>query len=509
MIPPLLAVFSWPLAGLILFKRMSLQAAVLGILIGGYLLLPERAKLDLPVLPAISKSTMPSFVAIALVMIAAQTYFSRKSTIPHTPERAIQPGWFPRHRVPLLLFVVLIIGEALTVLTNGDRLVYGPRTIPGLRLYDVGSRVLVTLMMVMPLLLGRKLFASPEQHKTLVLGMIIAGLIYSLPTLWEARMSPQLNLHVYGTRVASWIQHVRNDGFRPVVFLNHGLWLAIFMAMSVIGAVSYIRLAQLRNKAKAMMAAGWLLITLMLMNSLGGQLIALLLIIPAFFLTARLQMIIAACFVGFVLLFPMMRGAGIVPIDRALSMAESINPARAQSLGYRFRNEDLLLAKAQQRPLFGWGSWGRNQVYNEEGQDISVTDGRWVIEIGSNGWIGYLTRFGLLCVPIIFLTLRRRTYPTDTATAALALMMTANLIDLIPNATLTPITWLIAGALIGRMEYLPDTVAVAGDPEPQEGRPRSRYRREFDPRPVAGGAQPSYTRQKTFHKREAKTRRHG
>lgn len=509
MIPPLLAVFSWPLAGLILFKRMSLQAAVLGILIGGYLLLPERAKLDLPILPAISKNTMPSFVAIALAMIAAQTYFSRKSTIPHTPERAIQPGWLPRHKVPFLLFLVLMIGEALTVLTNGDRLVYGPRTIPGLRLYDVGSRVLAALMMVMPLLLGRKLFASPEQHKTLVLGMIVAGLIYTLPTLWEVRMSPQLSLHVYGSRVASWIQHVRNDGFRPVVFLNHGLWLAIFMAMSVIGAMSYIRIAQLRNKPKAMMAAGWLLLTLMLMNSLGGQLIALLLVIPAFFMPARMQMVVAACFAGLVLLYPMTRGAGLVPVDQALSYAEKISPARAQSLGYRFRNEDLLLAKAQQRPLFGWGSWGRNQVYNEEGQDISVTDGRWVIEIGSNGWLGYLTRFGLLCVPIIFLTFRWRNYPTNTATAALALMLAANLIDLIPNATLTPITWLIAGALIGRMEYRPDTVSVAGEPDPQDEEPRTKYRRKSGPRLVAGDAQPAYTRQKTFHKREAKTRRHG
>ncbi len=36
------------------------------------------------------------------------------------------------------------------------------------------------------------------------------------------------------------------------------------------------------------------------------------------------------------------------------------------------------------------------------------------------------------------------------ATAGLCLILAANLIDLIPNATLTPITWLVTGAIMGR-----------------------------------------------------------
>ena len=38
--------------------------------------------------------------------------------------------------------------------------------------------------------------------------------------------------------------------------------------------------------------------------------------------------------------------------------------------------------------------------------------------------------------------------------AALALMLAANLLDLLPNATLEPLTWLMAGALLGQAEIL-------------------------------------------------------
>ena len=32
---------------------------------------------------------------------------------------------------------------------------------------------------------------------------------------------------------------------------------------------------------------------------------------------------------------------------------------RTQSLGYRFYCENLLIQKAMQQPLWGWGAWGR------------------------------------------------------------------------------------------------------------------------------------------------------
>ncbi|RJK94694.1 hypothetical protein D3P06_18490 [Paracoccus aestuarii] len=81
-----------------------------------------------------------------------------------------------------------------------------------------------------------------------------------------------------------------------------------------------------------------------------------------------------------------------------------------------------------------------------------MTDGYWVIAIGSKGWLGYIAEFGLLLIPMIFLGLRWKSLALTPATAGIAMVLTANMIDLIPNATLTPVTWLLAGALAGRLE---------------------------------------------------------
>ncbi len=36
----------------------------------------------------------------------------------------------------------------------------------------------------------------------------------------------------------------------------------------------------------------------------------------------------------------------------------------------------------------------------------------------------------------------------------MALVLVINILDLLPNATLTPLTWLLSGALLGYAEYL-------------------------------------------------------
>jgi len=64
------------------------------------------------------------------------------------------------------------------------------------------------------------------------------------------------------------------------------------------------------------------------------------------------------------------------------------DPGRAASLQFRLENENALIKRARQRPLFGWGGWGRARVRNMEGRDVSVTDGLWIIALGNTGLIG-------------------------------------------------------------------------------------------------------------------------
>jgi hypothetical protein len=168
-----------------------------------------------------------------------------------------------------------------------------------------------------------------------------------------------------------------------------------------------------------------------------------------------------------------------------VSLAEAIDPDRAASFSFRLREEAEILDRAMERPLFGWGGYARARLFDEFGNNTSVTDGYWIIIFGDGGWARYLAVFGLLCGPVIALAMRARRYDVAPETAAIALILAANLVDLIPNTGISPITWLLAGALWGRLELGRETERDA------EAVPAAGIRRAHR---LARAGSPSYTR---------------
>jgi hypothetical protein len=154
--------------------------------------------------------------------------------------------------------------------------------------------------------------------------------------------------------------------------------------------------------------------------------------------------------------YPAMRTANLSPVESAISAAQSVNATRAESLMTRIKNENILLAKANEKPFFGWGEWGRNRIYNaQSSQDVSVTDGGWIIYYGMFGWFGYVGLFGLLTVPVIRLNrfVKDAEAEESIVVAGLALMLAANIFDMIPNENLTLLTLLIAGSIARRAPF--------------------------------------------------------
>jgi hypothetical protein len=314
----------------------------------------------------------------------------------------------------------------------------------------------------------------------MLLGLLcLAGLAYSLPALYEVRMSPQLNNMIYGFFPHSWIQHIRGGGFRPLVFLEHGLRLGIFMAVAVLATLGYLRARSAGKRGPLWLAALWLFGTLVLCKTAGALILASLFAPVILFLGSRMQMLVAAMFAALVLFYPMTRSTGLFPVETVRSTLTSIvGPGRMASLDFRFRNEEVLLERANDKPLFGWGGWGRNMLYDERGRSTTIGDGTWVLIFGKDGWFGYIAIFGLLTVPVILLAVRRRGDDMTMASSTLAVVLVVNLIDLIPNSGLTPITWMMAGAIAGRLELgkiaREDLSEAKGIPEQA-----SPYRRTF------------------------------
>jgi hypothetical protein len=505
-----LALIVWPVLTLLLVFRLPFAQAAMISLVGGYLLLPTEGGWNAPLLPGLNKNTIPSLTLLVLALLFyREPSRSRVGDVPGTP--CALPGWIPRSPLAIIGLFMIVAGAFMTALTNGDPLVYGPNVRRGLNLYDGASMALTWMTILIPLLLGRKFFAHPDAHGLLLRGLAIAGAAYTLLALYEIRMSPRINSMVYGFFPHDWQQHIRPGGWRPIVFMNHGLQLAIFFTMATLAAFGASRIVKPALRVRYMLGGGWILGTLVLSNSFGAAVIAVLLLPVILFLGTRLQLVCAAVVAGMVLFYPMLRGADLVPTGAIVSMASNVHADRAASLQFRVNNEDLLLAHAFERPLFGWGIESRSRIFDDRGRDSVVTDGFWIVVIGQSGWVGYLAQFGLMTLPIILLAFFMRRYEISYGTAILAVVLAAALIDLIPNGFRSPISLLVAGALWGRWELGRIAVAEGQEtaPEPSQRLIYNRSPQE-EPRPsdadlASAGGTPPYTRYATQRQRLRKS----
>ena len=120
-------------------------------------------------------------------------------------------------------------------------------------------------------------------------------------------------------------------------------------------------------------------------------------------------------------------------------------------------NIDLYVSSYCQKPFFGWSGWGRARVYNKDGSSASVTDGKWIIELGATGAIGFIFSYALFFVTLLY-ALRNINYIEDPKSkvyfASLAIILAICVIDSIPNTGMVAMHLLLAGALLGQAESL-------------------------------------------------------
>lgn len=441
-----IVLYSWPLVVIVLFRKLPLAEAITAAILFGYLLLPTQVGLSLPALPDFDKDLVPALAAAILAYGA----ISHPIAVQKTPFRS---GIFPQHWLARLMLAMLFFGAFATALTNPDILVAGPRFFPSLSLYDAFSILNSLFSSLLVYLLARKFLGHPDSQKAVLKVLVVGGLVYACLALYEVRMSPQLNRMLYGFHPNQWVQAIRGGGYRPMIFLGTGLYVAMFIGCMALAAFSAMRMTTGKARSRYKLAGIFIYITLILSNSLGALMITTALLPVVLFFPLRLQLLTAGLVAAMVLTYPVLRGTGMVPTEQLLALVEDIDSERAGSLAFRLEHEDALLDKANQRPLFGWGGWGRSRIFNEEGEDISVTDGKWVIIFGLGGWLRYLAEYGLMTAPILLLAFRPRSKGVEPATVGLAIVLAANLVDSIPNGGVQPVTWLIAGALMGRIDW--------------------------------------------------------
>ena len=461
----LLALLGWPLVAVLLFRKLPLERALIWSILGAYMFMPQLSAIDLPVVPALNKETIPNLMAFALIVAAV----------------GLRPELLPKGGMGRFLLVLFIVSPAVTVLNNLDPIQFGvdrfgtltvldPNALelwglPGLRAYDSVSALAQQIFLMLPFFVARLVLQDEGALREILIALLVAACLYALPMLYEVRFSPQLHTRLYGFFQHDFAQAMRAGGFRPFVFMPHGLWVAFFAFMCAMAAAVWLRTAPAGQKGKRALFLLFTFGLVVICKSLGPLMFTAVFVPIVLFFTVRSHLLIAALLATVVLAYPILRGSGVIPTEALVERLAAVNEERAQSLEYRFTNEDRILDHTADRPYFGWGGWGRFMVYDPAtGEAISIVDGQWVITIGHYGWLGYIAMFGLLALPLWTLWWNARkphAPPVPVHVSALALILAVNLVDLLPNATLVPFTWLIAGALLGYAETLKERTRAA------------------------------------------------
>lgn len=425
-----IAIYGWIPFVLYLFKRIPAQRAVVISFVGAWLFLPQ-AQIVLPGIPDLTKMSATCYgILLATIIFDIKRISSFKFS------------WVD---IPALVFCLCPIASSLT---------------NGLGIYDGFSSVLSQVVTWgIPYFLGRIYLSNLEGARSLATGIFVGGLAYIPFCLFEVRMSPQLHSNLYGFRAhADFSQTIRWGGFRPMVFMSHGLAVAAFMmAASLIGLWLW-RSRTIKSVQTVPMT--WLvpalLVTFFLCKSTGAY---FLLILGAGLLYFCWQIrsavpILALVAVLLTYLFISSQTEAYIT-DQIVEGLSGILPAeRVQSLEFRFNNEEILADIARQKPLFGWGGWGRALVHDEEGVLQTVPDSLWIIEYGEKGIVGLVSMLALFLIPPVAILAWRcppRLWmkPDYAPLAALAMTVLMYMMDCMLNAMLNPIYILACGGLSG------------------------------------------------------------
>ena len=461
------ALILWPFLASVFFFLMGPGRGLIWSVAVGYLILPEAMAIDLPGLPSYNKVSAISMSAL-LGVILTKSRLDVSSTV--RADRKIV------RRMLLLLFVVCFVSPLGTWLTNPETLVNGPVVRPSLGMGDALNMSSSMVMRFIPLVLAFYVLRTEALQRELLIALVVMTLAYTPLILFEWRMSPQLHTWVYGYFQHVWLQHVRGGGFRPIVFLSHGLVVGLLLMTALLAALALSR-DKTQSSLMFLLIAFWIFLILFMSRNFGALILAILFGPVALLFPPRLQVRVAVVISLFILTYPAIKQLGYSPDQKILEMVAPLAPERAHSFEVRLDNESMLLARAAEKPVFGWGGWGRTRVFTDTGRDLTIIDGLWIVIMGQFGWVGYLTFFGVVTLP--FFALRRvlRRKPITPVIGGIAALMSANLVDLIPNSALSPLAMMMLGALYAFLSYDPVETAQSGAPDVPIPERRLRYSR--------------------------------
>lgn len=370
-----IVLFGWfPLVFLI-FRELRGYRAVTFCVVVASLYLPV-AKYNFYGIPDYTKVT-----ATAMAILAAAVLFESRTLF------RFRPRWFD---LPLLAFCMAPLPSAIHNQQGVD--------------HGLSLCLFHVFFWGIPYFIGRVFFTSFESIRSLLFGIFLGTLTYVPLCLFEIRMSPKLHRFVYGFRPGTW-NAKRYGGFRPWCFMDDTLELGLWMTAATLLGFCLWR-CHIKERIRGI-DFRWLLAIVATTTVLCKCVGALILLICGVAIWSTIRSlrspwpILALAIVP--ILYIGLRATDSYDGRHVVSIAKTlINVERSTSLQFRLDNEVMLVEKAMRSPLYGWGGNGRNRIYNENGEDITIVDGFWILVLGNFGFLGLVSIYSaFLCAPVL------------------------------------------------------------------------------------------------------------
>jgi hypothetical protein len=446
---------AWIPCVVILFMTLPPRRAVVVAFLTAWLFLP-MAGWKVPSLPDYTKMSATTVgVLIGAALFDAERLLS------------FRPKWVD---LPIFLFCT---SPAMSSYVND------------LGLYDAASEVVrQAITWGLPYLIGRIYFNDLEGLRELAIALFVGGLVY-VPLCWlEVRLSPQLHFWVYGKHQHAFIQHVRDGGYRPMVFMQHGLMVGMWMGMTSLVGIWLWKSKTIRQiwDIPMYVLVPCMLFTVYLCKSKYAVLLLMTGVTALFMARALKTKWIVLLLLMVPVCYTYARANGLVTGETMIETAESLfGEERAKSVAVRINNENALAVKAMEHPWFGWGGWGDARVKDDITGKELVTDSLWIIHLGKYGWVGLLGLIATMLLPMVLVCFDWRmelwTHPAVAPIVVLGMMTSLYMFDHLMNAMVNPIFMLTLGAVASAHYAVPQ---VTQRSMPQHAR-RPMYRQPVAP----------------------------
>ncbi len=429
-----IALLAWIFISIGLFNKFSPQRATSLCVIMGYLFLPS-ASFDFPGLPPFGK-----YFSISLGLVLGGTFSGSLRRFPLNIRSMDIP-----------MIILCFFTPVLTSISNG------------LGLYDgISNLVLHIFSWGIVFWTGRRYFNDAGSLKILLNDIVLGGAIYIPLIFFESRMSPKLSTMIYGFFAHSFLQHIRYGGWRPIVFLQHGLAVALWMAATTTAAYWLLRFGELKKIWRIppkLLILLFIAATILCRSANGWSYLVIGLFTFSFckltksFRLFRFLLLIVP-------LYMILRLSNLISAEIIQNLASLIfDHERVASLQWRILQEELFGVKGLDRPFLGWGGYDRGwpiDPYTGENL-IEMIDSLWMIFFSTYGFLGLFGVYGSLgfapwsVLGFYIKNFKKGIIENEKYTKSaiiICIIVIIFLIDSLLNAMINPVYILCSGVLV-------------------------------------------------------------